>query len=240
MVNLSKLREIGLSDSEANVYLTLLKLGEATVAEISQSSGLHRTNIYDSLEKLKEKGLVSYLSKENKQFFRAADPENLLTYLKEKEESISTFIPELREIQSKVSEKVTVEVFKGAQGMKSALKDILATKEEVVGYSIAGQLRKYLPEFARYYFREQDKSQIIHRFIYTSGIPQPPSKYYQIRFLPKEFSSTTLNISYDDKILNLIFQPEMIAIQIRSKLLAEDFKRHFELLWKIAKKKQKI
>ena len=69
--------------------------------------------------------------------------------------------------------------------MKSALKDILATKEEVVGYSIAGQLRKYLPEFARYYFREQDKSQIIHRFIYTSGIPQPPSKYYQIRFLPK-------------------------------------------------------
>ena len=57
MVNISKLKEIGLSDSEANVYLTLLKLGEATVAEISQSSGLHRTNIYDSLEKLKEKGI---------------------------------------------------------------------------------------------------------------------------------------------------------------------------------------
>lgn len=235
MVNISKLKEIGLSDSEANVYLTLLKLGEATVAEISQSSGLHRTNIYDSIEKLKEKGLVSYLSKENKQFFRAADPENILTYLQEKEASISQFLPELKELQSKISEKVTVEVFKGAQGIKSTLKDILITKKEVIGYSVAGQLRKYLPEFARYYFREQDKYGISHRFIYTSGIPKPPSKFYQIRVLPKEFSSTTINISYDDQILNLIFQPEMVAIRIKSKPLADDFKRHFELLWKIAK-----
>lgn len=237
MINPEKLREIGLSDSEAKTYLTLLKLGEATVAEISQSSGLHRTNIYDSLEKLKEKGLVSYLSKENKQFFRAADPENILNYLKERESSISKLIPELKEVQSKIDEKVIVEVFKGEQGLKSALKDILSKKEEVVGYSIAGQLRKYLPEFAKYYFREQDKHKIIHRFIYTSGTRQPPSRFYQIKFLPKEFSSTTINLSYDDKILNLIFQPEMVAIRIKSKHIAEDFKKHFELLWKTAKSK---
>ena len=236
MVNIPKLKEIGLSDGEANVYLTLLKLGEATVAEISQSSGLHRTNIYDSLEKLKEKGLASYLSKDNKQFFRAADPENLLTYLQEKEESISSFIPELKEIQSKIHEKVTVEVFKGLQGMKSALRDILATKKEVIGYSVAGQLRKYLPEFAKYYFREQDKYKILHRFIYTKGISKPPSNNYKIKYLPKEFSSTTINLSYSDKILNIIYQPEIVAIRIKSKTLANDFRKHFELLWKQAKK----
>jgi sugar-specific transcriptional regulator TrmB len=238
MVSISQLREIGLSYGEAKTYLTLLKLGEATVAEISQSSGLHRTNIYDSLEKLKEKGLASYLSKVNKQFFRGADPENLLTYLKEKEESISKFIPELKEIQSKIHEKVIVEVFKGAQGLKSALRHILTTKKEVVGYSVAGQLRKYLPEFARYYFREQDKHKISHRFIYTTGIPQPPSKHYKIKFLPKEFASTTINISYDEYMLNIIFQPEMVVIRTKSKQLAKNFKSHFELLWKSAKKKK--
>ena len=237
MVNISKLRENGLSDSEANVYLSLLKLGEATVAEISQSSGLHRTNIYDSLEKLKEKGLASYLSKDNKQFFRAAEPENLLTYLQEKEEAINKFIPDLKKIQSKIHEKVTVEVFKGPQGIRSALKDILATKKEVIGYSVSGQLRKYLPEFAKYYFREQAKYKIMHRFIYTTGVTKPSlEKYYKIKYLPKEFSSTTINISYDDKILNIIYQPEMVAIRIKSKPLVEDFRRHFELLWKAAKK----
>jgi len=235
MTNPEKLKEIGLSDSEAKIYLTLLKVGEATVVEISQSSGLHRTNIYDSLEKLKEKGFVSYLNKENKQFFRANDPENILDYLKDKEDSILKLIPELKNLQSKANEKVIVEVFKGKQGLKSALKDILLKKEEVVGYSIAGQLRKYLPEFSKYYFREQIKHKIEHRFIYTKGTVNPPSKFYKIRHLSKEFESITLNLSYGDIILNLIWEPEMIVIKTKSKELSKSFRKHFELLWSIAK-----
>ena len=230
------LKEIGLSDSEAKIYITLLKIGEATVAQISQHSGLHRTNIYDSLEKLKEKGLVSYLNKKNKQFFRATNPENLISYLKEKEESVAKYIPELKELQSKISEKVSVEVFKGEQGMKAVLRDILAKKEEVVGYSVTGQLRKFLPEFSGYYFREQTKFKIKHMFIYTSGIVSPPSKYYEIKYLSREFSGTTINLCYSDVILNLIWEPEMTAIKIKSKELSDNFKKHFELLWKIAKK----
>jgi sugar-specific transcriptional regulator TrmB len=236
MVDIEKLKEIGLSDCEAKIFIALLKLGEASVAEISQSSGLHRTNIYDSLEKLKEKGFVAYISKENKQFFRATEPESLLNYLKEREESIKKLIPELKEMQSTIQEKVTVEVFKGKQGLKSVLKDILLKKEEVIGYSIAGQLRQFLPAFAEYYFREQTKHKIKHRFIYTKGVIKPPSKYYEIKYLPKEFSSTTLNLCYDNLLLNIIWEPEMIAIKIKSKQLAEDFKKHFDLLWKLAKK----
>ena len=236
-MDIEKLREIGLSDSEAKIYISLLELGEATVAEISRESGLHRTNIYDSLEKLKEKGFVSYLSKENRQFFRASDPGSLLVYWKEKEEKISRLVPELKALQSKVREKVTVEIFKGKQGMKSVLKDVLAEKEEVLGYSIAGQLRKYLPEFSEYYFREQTKYRIRHRFIYILKGPRPPSKYYEIRYLPKEFSNAIVELCCGDTILNLIWEPEMIAIRIRSEQLAENFKSNFSLLWKMAKKK---
>jgi len=236
MVIADKLKEIGLSDSEAKIYLTLLKLGEASVVEISQSSGLHRTNIYDSLEKLKEKGFVSYLTKENKQFFRANSPENLLNYLKEKENSMLKLISELKEIQSKIEEKIVVEVFKGEEGLKSILKEILRKKEEVIGYSISGQLRKYLPKFSEYYFMEQEKHKIKHRFIYTEKITFPPSNYYNIKYLPKEFESTTINLCYGNIILNLIWEPEIVAIKIKSKPLADNFKKHFELLWKIAKK----
>src|SRR3989344_1634048 len=232
MVDIEKLRGIGLSDSEAKIYLTLLKLGEATVAEISKNSGLHRTNIYDSLEKLKAMGIVAFLLKENKQFFRATDPESLLNYLKEQEEVVTKMIPELKEIRPKIPENVTVEVFKGKQGMKSVLKDILVKNEEVLGYSISGQLRKFLPEFAEYYLREQTKHQIKHRVIFTEKTIPPPSKFYQIKYLPKEFKSVTINLCYNDILLNLIWEPEMIAIRIKSKQLADSFKKHFEFLWK--------
>ena len=230
------LKDAGLSDSEAIIYITLLKKGECSVAEISQISGLHRTNIYDSLEKLKEKGFVAYILKENKQFFRAAEPEIILNYLKEKQERITNIIPQLKGIQASINEKVVVEVFKGEQGMKTALKDILLSKKEVVGYSVAGQLRKYLPRFAEYYFIEQEKHKIKHKFIYTSGTIKPPIKFYELRYLPREYASMTITLCYGEAVLNLIFEPEMTAIRIRCKQIADAYKRHFDALWKIAKK----
>ena len=228
------LKEIGLSDSEASIYISLLKTGERSVAEISQDSGLHRTNIYDSIEKLKEKGFISFLLKENKKFYRASDPKLVINYLKEK---ISKIIPELKRLQSAIKEKIVVEVFKGKQGMKTALKDIILTKQNVVGYSVAGQLRKFLPEFAEYYFREQEKYKIKHKFIYTSGTVEPPSKFYEIRYLQKEYGGATIIICYGDVLLNLIWEPEIVAIKIKSKSIANAYKDHFKLLWKIAKKK---
>lgn len=229
------LNQIGLSDSEITIYVTLLKYGGSSISDISQNSGLHRTNIYDSIEKLKAKGMVSYVLKEGKQYLRASDPEGLIDYIKEQEEIVRDIVPELNKLKSRIPEKITVEIFKGKQGMKSVLRDILIKKETVLGYSVAGQMRKFLPEFADYYFREQSKNKILHRFIYIESIKNPPSKYYEIKYLSKEYIGTTMSLSYDDTILNLIWEPEMVAIRIKSKELAKDFEKHFKILWKIAK-----
>ncbi len=230
------LKEIGFSDSEAVIYLTLLKKGEISVAEISQISGLHRTNIYDSLEKLKEKGFATHILKENKQFYRATEPEIVLDYLKEQQKKIENVLPQFKQIQNTIKEKVVVEVFKGEQGMKMVLKDILKEKKEVVGYSVAGQLRKFLPEFSEYYFIEQEKHKIKHKFIYTSGTAKPSTKFYEIRYLPKEYASATITLCYGNVLLNLIWEPEMNAIRVRCKEVADAYRKHFEVLWKIANK----
>jgi sugar-specific transcriptional regulator TrmB len=229
------LKNIGLSDSEAIIYITLIKNGSSSISEISQISGLHRTNIYDSIEKLKEKGFVTYLQEENKQICKAVNPEIILDYLKEKESKMTDTINELNRLRNYIKEKVSVEIFKGKQGMRSALRDILNTKKEVIGYNVSGQLRKYMPEFAEYYFREQTKYKILHKFIYISGTPKPKSKFYEIKYVTKEYVGTTITLCYEDVILNLIWEPEIVAIKTKSKELTEDYKKHFELLWKIAK-----
>lgn len=77
-------------------------------------------------------------------------------------------------------------------------------KQEVIGYSISGQLRKHLPQFSEYYFIEQEKHKIKHKFIYTEKTTNLPSKYYDIKYLSKEFESATINLCYENIILNLI------------------------------------
>src|SRR3989344_2788774 len=48
------LREIGLSRNEAKIYQVLVELGPSPIGEISSKTKIHRRNVYDSKEKIKE------------------------------------------------------------------------------------------------------------------------------------------------------------------------------------------
>jgi len=233
-VKTESLRRIGLSESEIKVYLALLKLGKANVTELAEESGVHRTNIYSILDKLKEVGLVSYFQEDNKMKFKTTDPENLLNYLKENEEAIQELIPDLKKIQEITTEKIGVEIFKGEKGMKSALKDIIRTKKDIVGFGMTGQLRKYMPVFAIQWIREIKENKINNKYIYVEGtaIEEP---YFTVKTLPKEFSTPVGTQIYSDKVLITIWEPTLIAILIKSKEVADNYRKHFELLWRISK-----
>ena len=49
---LNLLKDIGLTQREAEVYIALLKMGKSSVLDISKNVKIHRTNIYDNLENL--------------------------------------------------------------------------------------------------------------------------------------------------------------------------------------------
>ena len=59
---------LGLSNIEAKVYLSLLELGNAVANKVAEKSGIHRRTVYDALETLIEKGLVSFVIEANKKY----------------------------------------------------------------------------------------------------------------------------------------------------------------------------
>jgi len=228
------LRRIGFSEAETKVYLALLKLGKANVTQLAEESAVHRTNIYNILDKLKEKGLVSSFNEDNRLKFKITDPENLLNYLKESEEVISGMIPKLKEIQDSVNEKIGVEVFRGEKGMKAAFKDVVRVKKDVIGFGATGQLRKYLPVFALQWIRDIQVKKIKFRHLYIKGT-EIKEKGFEVKVLPKEFVGPVATTIYGDKILVTIWEPTLVAISINSKEVANNYKKYFELLWKLAK-----
>src|SRR3989338_6519603 len=82
------LEKIGLSKGEISVYLALLRLGQTTAGKIVDESKVTRSKIYDILERLKNKGLVSYITKNATKHFSAASPNNIIEYLNKKEQEI--------------------------------------------------------------------------------------------------------------------------------------------------------
>lgn len=231
------LQKIGLSKSQASVYLALLKLGKANVTQISQESGVHRTNVYSVLDSLKQIGLVTYFHENNAMMFKASDPENLLNWIKESERSAEELLPDLKKIQESVSESISVEIFKGEKGVKSAMRDILRTRKDVCGFGLTGQLRNKLPAFALQWINTSRKLGIKNKYIYVKGT-EMTDEHYEVRVLPKEFNTPVGTQIYGDKVLITIWDPTLVAIMIKSKEVAENYRKHFNLLWRMAKPPQ--
>src|SRR3989344_7004419 len=112
------LEKIGLSKKEAKVYLSLLKLKLAPVTKISEESGVDRTQTYDILQNLIEKGLASYILKNNTRNFSPSNPDQILQDIQEKEKEFKLILPSLKQLFVQEHDKTSVEIFKGIEGLK--------------------------------------------------------------------------------------------------------------------------
>src|SRR6056297_533065 len=124
-----KLNKAGLTGNESKVYLELLKHNELGANELSKKVSMDRTLTYTVLNHLIEKGLISYIIKKNKKFFKAESPENLLNPIKEKEFFTKDLISELNKIQKTSKKDYEIKVHEGKEGLRNLMNLILKYKQ---------------------------------------------------------------------------------------------------------------
>ncbi len=227
------LGELGLSDGEISVYLALLKLGLCPVSKIKEESNLHRTTIYDFLEKLLNKGLISYVVKNKVKYYNAAHPNKLFEFLKEKQDHLDEVLPDLVKLANIEKEEVSVEVYKGKEGMKTVMMDIVKGGHELLGIGIDEALyKKNLPIFMEKYQMMQ-KEHNLHERLITKINPDDllDTSHCHYKFVPESSFSPTSTVIYDDKVQIALWEPSLTSIIIKNKKLANAYRNHFEHLW---------
>ena len=111
-MDLQVLQEIGLSSTESKVYLALLELGSTLAGEITKKSQINRTNVYDALERLIEKGLATYVISSNRKVFEPVEPNKLKTMLEEKQEKLKEILPLLQSRYNEIKSNEEAIIFK--------------------------------------------------------------------------------------------------------------------------------
>ncbi|MBI5158580.1 hypothetical protein HY992_00490 [Candidatus Micrarchaeota archaeon] len=241
------LKQIGLSENETAIYLALLSSGSLSAYEIASKTGIYRPNVYDKLETLLSKGLVSYVTRNSKKYFIAAEPEKIEEYLNEEagrledsKEKLKSILPQLSAMAGFPKISTKVEVFEGREGLKVFLTDIMRTAKEVLITGIDdSKYRDALPAFMPKYFECLKSRKISERVITSNrqGVFQFAGPSTTYRFLPeKEFNPTNTFI-YASKIAIVSWGFPPTVIRIENKNLAGTYRQHFEHLWNIAKKK---
>lgn len=226
------LEEAGLSHGETTVYTTLLKLGQSPVSELAKQTGLHRTNIYDTLEKLKEKGLVSTVIHHDKQHFIAAPPKRLLEYIDERKAHVQGLLPELERMHTQPRSDATVEIFQGKEGMKTVLKDIVREGKSYCVFEEEGYIEQVLPHYFPQFNARLDHAGINVRVLTKGQIAT--RKRMTARKLPEFIAFPAATAIYGDKVAIFVWDEPYHAILIRSAQVARSYRQFFDLMWEQA------
>jgi len=149
------LKNIGLSETETKVYLALLELGPALAGVITKKSNVNRTNVYDALERLIGKGLVSYVMSANRKKFEPVNPNRLNEMLREKQDKLDIIMHELQSKYVASYEKEEATIFRGKKGIKSIFEEILKEKKDLFAYGAEGRFADLFPAYQKHWNKKR-------------------------------------------------------------------------------------
>jgi len=239
------LEELGLTKNEVKVYLALLELGSTPAGKLIKKVGMHRGIVYDLIDLLIDKGLVSYVIKANRKYFEANDPERLKEYLESKKQELEKkqmdldkLIPELQLKRQISKEEQEGTIFKGKKGLKSIFEDILNDKKEWLVFGATGKFKDIFHAYFIQFHNRRAKSKIPLRIIFKDEIRKQRReidlKLCNIKYLPDSYLTPSTTFIYGNKVAIINWSTEPMAFLMRSKQVADSYRSFFDVLWKTA------
>lgn len=244
-VDPKRLVELGLTETEARAYLTLLAAGRVKSGEIIRASGMQSSTVYGALSSLISKGLVSFVQAGKVKHYSAEPPESFELFLDERRKRLAEMMPHLKKMGAKSArEQKTARVFEGMRGLKTAYNDVYLTMkpgEDYVFYQVeAGELeRKRVGVFFRNWHRRRAGKGINVRGLAAGSARRPMKQIFEgIRHSKLRFVDGMLPtgmVVYKDKLLLLDLGDPPAAFLVQSKGIAHSFRSFFDEKWKTAR-----
>lgn len=245
----SYLLQLGLNNSEIKVYLILLQKKISTAGEVIKKTGLHRNIVYDNLERLIDRGLISYIIEGKVKHFQV-EPVNAIEDMIDKEQEqvenkrkiAKDLEKELKKIDKKQLVQQEATVFRGINGMKALLKDTLTKKGQ--NYFVFGAPKASVEIMGEIFWKnynvKRKEKNIVAKMVFNEELRQWSkiiiNNITKIKFLSEKFDSLTETMIYGDKVAIIVWTDRPIATLIKDKNLAKSYKKYFEILWTKAKR----
>lgn len=250
------LSELGLAKNEGFIYVALVKNGGMGVSTIALKSGVHRRNVYDSMQRLLEKGLVYEEVGDKENVYFAVDPHKLLEIVEEKRSRVELLMPELLKQFTSSTNEQSVVIYRGVEGVKNYIRLMEREQKEIFLYgALGGSLApKVAHTFERLITMLGNKHVTAHVLYRNSVLKERPEvighmgKTSRNRILPKEFDDVATYTIFGDYVCfqsgqysekNFEEKGEVTLFIMKSKLVAEMMRKQFWAVWAVSREVSK-
>lgn len=251
-MNLEPLKEAGLTEGEIKVYLALNELGLSTIGPILERSKITKSIIYRILDRLIDKGLVSYIIKDKTRHYQAAQPNKILEYIEkrkqdmdENKKKVEQLLPQLllKQNLSKKSEATIYEGFKGIMTVHDKRFEKLKRGDEYFFFGLPPSQPKYYHAYWQKDHKKRAKLGIKTRMLYNQKVEdwvlkdRNNFKLCEARRMPLDVDTPAWILGYKDvTVIGLPLADKPFAFEIVNQEVADSFKSYFEWFWKKTKR----
>jgi sugar-specific transcriptional regulator TrmB len=238
-----ELVQAGLTHNEVKVYLCLNGNHDLSASQITKKTGVHRRNVYDSLDRLMDKGLINETILNNRKKFNAAHPKHLLMLIEAQKAKIEAIVPSLTQQYGQEKRQRYIKLYKGIAGVKASFTDSLDLMDVGETYYAMGciNMKEFLGVFIEHHHKERAKKKIESWTLFNHKYKERSKelsrqKNHHSRVLPKNYDLPVQTVVYGkDVVCQILIHKEPFVVQVVDEMFASNYRNYFHMLWEISK-----
>ncbi len=234
------IKDLGLTENEAAVYLAALSLGPTTVLSIAKASGLERANIYRVIESLQKRGLMSTTLDGIKSKYEVASPDRLEQLADTRRQKLQDALPELRAMYNQKAGISDVKFYRGIDGIKTAYEGMFEKLKPSDFYYVVSNLDDWYPLDAAYlesFVQKRIKRNIKLKMLLQDGEKAEYNKKFEknfmqeVKILPEGTVLETDTIITPHEVVVVQFNEPITTFVIENPSLISSYKQYFDIMW---------
>lgn len=231
--------DLGLATREANLYLSLLGLGSASMVEIARASGTRRTTLYPRVLRLLKKGVIRTEVFGRRKRYIAITPDELYALHRARLERVRDLLPNLQTLMGERRLGTRVHAFEGREQVIAVYEDFIHQPRAgtLLGFIAIRETQRALPDFMATFIRRRVRRGIHMRAIMPATPEAQERKrndaeeLRETRLIPAERWVFTGDVYvYGDRVA-IVSPAELRAVRIESPEIARTVRAFFELAW---------
>ncbi len=232
------LREYGIKEQHALVYLSLLSIGTSSIQSISKKCAVPRSSCEAILESLKKKGFVSEFKRKSVRQYTAEDPKKIINVAEFKINLFKEALPKFTELFKRREASPSVRFYEGQTGVNTVFTEILNEASSIYYFGSADDLFGSIPKNTLDNFiKNRLKKKIPIKIILSdsdvgrSRLKLLKNLLAQGKSFPSSYMCNGVIFIWNNKIVLFSLRENLVTFIIENVELASLLKTAFDLIW---------
>lgn len=246
-----ELEQLGFTERQAGIYLTLLRFGKSGAQQLALASGVPRASCYDTLEQLSKQGLVRAVEESGQQVFMTEPPERINLMLALQLEEVQArrrraelFLPQLSAFTGDGAIKPRFRIINDADELRALHEEYAELDKpilQMVGYDAFLELHREstVQEHTERLQEKRSKGRAI--LVTDLPVDAPVGSGFEVRRVPASMMDVKGEMTVcEDHVLLFAYTENVTAIEIISPAIADTCRATLELAWQRAGEIEKL